>query len=171
MATRLQRLADHQAILEQMGRYTQAIDRCDLALLQSVFHSDGQVQFGTFNGNAAEFCVYNIPFIKENLVMGWHRIASISIDFQSPTRATAESYMLGNAAAQLPDGSLINCPDGMRYIDTWEKRDGQWRIAFRALVMDWNSNWPYSGRSDGFFAQFSHVGQRNTQDLSYSLKP
>lgn len=168
---RLEQLADREAILAQMGRYTHAIDRCDEDLLRSVFNEDGQVQFGTFDGSALEFCQQNIPFIKEHLLMGWHRIASITIDFTNNHQAQAESYMLGNAAASLPNGSQINCPDGMRYLDHWEKREGIWRISFRALVMDWNSNWPYSQRHDGEFSQYQRLGLRSQDDLSFSLKP
>ena len=71
LSQRIRAVVDCQAINDQMTRYIQAVDRCDLALLKSVFHADGVVDFGVFAGNAWEFCEQNIPFIKENLVMGW----------------------------------------------------------------------------------------------------
>lgn len=163
---RVRAVADRQAILDQMSRYCQAIDRCDLELLKSTFHQDGVVRFGIFDGNAWDFCDYDIPFIKENLVMAWHRYATVEIRLDGD-RALAESYMLGNAAAALPDGGLINCPDNMRYTDIWEKRDGVWRMYSRDLIMDWNACWPYSGRSDGYFSHFGHQGQRDETDLAY----
>ena len=85
-------------------------------------------------------------------------------------RATAESYMLGNAAAALPDGNKINCPDNMRYRDVWEKRDGVWRMWKRDLVMDWNACWAYAGRSDGRFADYRVHGTRGREDLTYQMK-
>lgn len=92
--------------------------------------------------------------------MGWHRFTTASIDFQSPTRALAESYMLGNAAARLPDQTLINCPDNIRYVDIWEEpADGMWRMAARDLVLDWNASWAYSGRADGLFMRFCRGGE------------
>ncbi len=170
LSKRIQAVADHQAILDQMARYCQAVDRCDLDLLKSTFHPDGVVDFGIFAGNAWDFCDYDIPFIEDNLVMGWHRFATIDIQLQSETRALAESYMLGNAAASFPDGQLINCPDNMRYLDVWEKRDGVWRMYSRDLVMDWNACWPYSGRSDGVFAAYQRQGCRGREDIAYQLK-
>ena len=63
-SARIRALADKQAIFEQMCRYIQAVDRCDLELLKSTFHHDGSVIFGIFDGNAHDFCDYDIPFIK-----------------------------------------------------------------------------------------------------------
>jgi hypothetical protein len=78
--------------------------------------------------------------------------------------------MLGNAAARLPDGQLINCPDNMRYMDVWEKRDGVWRMYSRDLVMDWNACWEYSGRTDGVFTAYKKQGCRGREDMAYQLK-
>lgn len=166
-AARIRTLADKQAIYDQMCRYIQAVDRCDLDLLKSVFHHDGSVIFGIFDGNAHEFCDYDIPFIKNNLIWAYHRIANIIIEVDGD-RATAESYMLGNAAAALPDGTKINCPDNMRYRDVWEKRDGVWKMLHRDLLMDWNAAWSFAGRSDGEFAAYRVQGARDRSDLTYA---
>ncbi|WP_300441909.1 nuclear transport factor 2 family protein [Zoogloea sp.] len=168
-SARIRALADKQAIYDQMCRYIQAVDRCDLELLKSTFHHDGSVIFGIFDGNAHDFCDYDIPFIKDNLVWAYHRIANVVIELDG-NRATAESYMLGNAAAALPDGNKINCPDNMRYRDVWEKRDGVWRMWKRDLVMDWNACWAYAGRSDGRFADYRVQGTRGREDLTYRMK-
>lgn len=167
---RLVKILDHQAIKDQMARYIQAVDRCDLGLLKSVFHADGVVDFGVYTGNAWEFCDQNIPFIKANLEMGWHRFSTVSIDLDGD-RARAESYMLGNAAMKMPDSEeLVNCPDVMRYLDVWEKRDGVWRLYSRDLILDWNTSWSYSGRTDGEFAQYRVQGQRDESDLVYQQR-
>lgn len=169
IAQRIRRVADQQAILEQMATYIRAVDRLDLELLKSTFHADGVVRFGIFDGNAHEFCDFDIPFIRDNLTMGAHRFSTATIEFQSDTRAVAESYMLGNAAAPTPDGTLLNFPDNMRYEDVWEKRNGAWRMYSRDLVLDWNAFWPYSQREDGAFAAFRR-GARDTSDASYALR-
>ncbi len=75
--------------------------------------------------------------------------------------------MLGNAGAALPDGSAFNCPDNMRYGDIWEKRDGEWKMLQRDLIMDWNAAWPYSGQEGGFFAEFKNRGVNDRSDLAY----
>ncbi len=168
ISERVAALADKQAIYDQMVRYLQAVDRCDLDLLKSTFHHDGTVIFGIFDGNAHAFCDYDIPFIKDNLIWGFHRIANVSIELNG-NRANAESYMLGNAAAATPDGN-INCPDGMRYRDVWEKREGTWRMLNRDLIMDWNACWKYSGQTEGDYAAFKQLGRRDRSDLAYQMK-
>lgn len=165
-SARLRALADRQQIYAQMARYCQAIDRCDVGLLKSVFHADATVQFGIFDGNAHDFADYNIPFIKDNLVVAWHRYSNVRIVLDGD-RAVAESYMLGNATAAVPDVGNINCPDAMRYADVWEKRDGVWRMASRALIMDWNACWQYTERDDGIFGLMTNKGQRGHGDLAY----
>lgn len=167
---RLRAVLDQQAIEDQMARYIQAVDRCDIELLKSVFHADGVVDFGVYAGNAWEFCDQNIPFIKANLEMGWHRFSTVSIELDGD-RAKAESYMLGNAAMKMPDSeALVNCPDVMRYLDAWEKRDGVWRLYSRDLILDWNTAWSYSGRTDGEFAQYQVQGLRDESDLVYQYR-
>lgn len=169
-SARIRALADEQAIRAQMCHYIQAIDRCDPELLKSTFHPDGSVIFGVFDGNAMDFCAWDIPFIRDNLLMGWHRVGNISIVLDGD-RAMAESYMLGNAAAALPaeyGGGVINCPDGLRYHDVWEKRDGTWRMFSRNLIMDWNACWPFSGSTEGLYASFN-TGRRDRSDPAYAL--
>lgn len=164
---RIRALADDKAIYRQMCRYIQAVDRCDLDLLKSVFHPDGEVEFGLFDGNTMAFCDWDIPFILNNLQMGWHRVANVDIRLNGD-RAVAESYMLGNAAAALPPehgGGLINCPDGLRYHDVWEKRDGVWRMLSRKLIMDWNACWAHTERPLPVFRR----GSRDRTDPAYAL--
>jgi hypothetical protein len=146
------------------------VDRRDLELLKATFHHDGEVIFGIFDGNAHEFCEFDVPFIKNNLIWSYHRVANatIVIDPQDPNKAYAESYMLGNASAQIPDGPQINCPDCMRYRDVWIKRDGVWRMWIRDLIMDWNGAWDYTQRDDGPMAQYTIKGHGDERDMIYS---
>ncbi|MNE78848.1 hypothetical protein D3C80_1752890 [compost metagenome] len=145
------------------------MDRLDLELLKSTFHADGEVHFGIFDGNAHGFCDFDIPFIRDNLTMGSHRFSTATIRFETDTRALSESYMLGNAAAPSPGGTMLNFPDNIRYLDVWEKRDGVWRMYCRELVLDWNAFWSYSQREDGLFTALSR-GARDLSDLSYALR-
>jgi hypothetical protein len=74
------------------------------------------------------------------------------IEFAGPDRALAETYAEvvqrypadGKAAlAQLSGGqqggtgSAAVLNSYVRYVDTFERRDGEWRIATRVVVQDW----------------------------------
>ncbi|MNY69000.1 hypothetical protein D3C86_2068600 [compost metagenome] len=57
---------------------------------------------------------------------------------------------------------------GGRYLDHYRKQDGQWKIARRTFVHDWNMNMPSSMADEGMFALFMR-GQRDKSDPSYQL--
>lgn len=169
MASPLQGLADKQAIAEQMARYCQAIDRCDADILLSVFHPGARCQMGVFDGPAEEFAAAIIPYLKTTLVTATHRVTNLWIRVEGE-RAVAESYMWGYAFDQAygVSGQPSDIPDGMRYADVWEKRDGLWKMTLRKLIMDWNACWPHSGNdADGLYAQLNR-GRRDRDDASYA---
>jgi ketosteroid isomerase-like protein len=167
----LQELAAKQAIEDQMARYCQAIDRCDPDILISTFHPDAVVDMGVFVGTPAAFAEAIIPYLKTTLVTATHRITNLLITVDGD-RAAAESYMLGYAWDALTNpASPADIPDGMRYTDIWEKRNGEWRLSMRRLIMDWNACWPHSGNyTDGMYAELKYRGKRDKTDLAYSEK-
>ena len=58
---------------------------------------------------------------------------------------------------------------GGRYLDRFERRDGQWKIAHRLYVMDWNINGASTAEwQHGLFGRLPH-GRIDMQDTSYDL--
>ena len=54
---------------------------------------------------------------------------------------------------------------GGRYLDRLERRGGEWRIAWRTYVMDWNRNVPSTCRWDeGIYARLRNRGARFPDD-------
>lgn len=61
---------------------------------------------------------------------------------------------------------------GGRYVDSLEKRDGEWRIALRRVVMDWNENWPgCTILDDGMSETLTLRGCRGHADPVFQNKP
>ena len=59
-----------------------------------------------------------------------------------------------------------------RYLDRFERREGEWRIANRQVVMDWNDNRPSGEILDqGMFATLQPRGERGAGDLVFSNVP
>ena len=57
---------------------------------------------------------------------------------------------------------------GGRYLDTFGRRNDEWRIVKRIFVMDWNQNVAAGARWDeGLHAQFSHRGAHYPNDILY----
>ncbi|HET8612859.1 MAG TPA: nuclear transport factor 2 family protein [Sphingomonas sp.] len=132
-------LAARSAIATNLARHSRGIDRNDLALLCSAYHPDAEVAYGMFEGPARDFA----GFLTEAMASGpvtQHRISNIFITVDGD-RARSETYVFAYTRTPEGDGSVQRLIGG-RYLDRHEKRDGEWRIAHRTYVMDWNANAP-----------------------------
>ncbi len=59
--------------------------------------------------------------------------------------AGSEAYFIAHHRSRVPDSELPTIVAlGGRYLDRFEKRDGDWRLVHRILVKDWQDTRPYS---------------------------
>lgn len=137
----LTELLERDAISQVLHRYTRAADRCDAELLASCYHPDAIDKHGPFAGSAQEFAEWVIGKQRTTSIITQHALANINIDFDE-TRATAWAETVFTAThVRPPDESFaepfIDTFWG-RYVDRFEKRGGEWRIASREVVHDWS---------------------------------
>lgn len=129
----LQRLLDRQDILDCVSRYARGLDRHDDAMVASAYHPDALDNHGDFTGSADAF----IPWANELHAADWdahqHHLTNHVCEIDGDV-AHAETYCIG--AFRRKDHSMVDMAGG-RYIDRLERRDGQWRIAARTVVMEW----------------------------------
>lgn len=138
----LQGLLDHRAIEDVILRYGRATDRCDEALLRSMFHDDAtESHGGLLQGSAADFCRHAIELLR-TVGPTAHYMTNIVIELNGDT-AFAETYGLAMHRI-LVDGAPYDSLFAGRLLDRFERRDGTWRIAHRDVVYDWNRDVPAS---------------------------
>lgn len=188
-ARQLQAITDRQEIEQVLKLYCRAVDRCDLDLLKSVYHPDGTDNHGMYSGNAHEFAEMLIPLLKKLLIDGMHTVTHATIDLHGDF-ATSEAYYwayqqayggveavtayFGKSYAQKAraEGTLDGPHDyfcGGRYIDLFERRNGQWRILRRQLTNEWNDVRPSTRIvSEGQLAHLNLPGRRDRSDPVYS---
>jgi hypothetical protein len=163
----LRALLDKQAIQEVLARYVRAIDRRDETLLRSVFHADAVDHHVGHRHPASEFCAWAIEFVS---AMGpvAHYLSPPLIELDGDV-ARSECYALAfhrlNHAGETFDNVI-----GARVLDRFERRAGDWRIAWRRVVYDWNRDMPVSetwGR--GFFPGFHAEGRKDRSDPLYDF--
>lgn len=94
-----------------------------------------------------------------------HNLSNILILLDG-VRARAMSNCVAYHQTAGPDGPFELIAGG-RYLDNLEKRGGEWRIAARVYVLDWNRSGPSSHSQDGLFAQLTNHGARYPDDLWY----
>ncbi len=131
---KLQLLVDKDEIRDVMYRYCRAVDRCDRELLESCYWPDARDHHGFFVGNAHAFVDYVIP-VLEHALSTTHQLGNVLIEVDGD-RACAESYVHVTHRLARPNGSLVDNKSNCRYLDSFERRGGEWKILFRAAVVD-----------------------------------
>src|SRR3954470_21034404 len=131
---KLQAIVDKDEIREVILRYCRAVDRCDRDLMKSCYWPDARDNHGFYSGNAHAFADYVIP-VLEQARSTTHSISNVLIEIDG-RRACGESYVHVTHRLEKPDGTLVDNKSNCRYIDLFERRDGEWKILFRAAVVD-----------------------------------
>lgn len=127
-------LLDRLEIEAVLARYARGVDRIDIPLIKSAFWPGAIDEHGTFNGPADAFADYlNVSLRRFQTTT--HVISNLHIELCGDT-AHVESYVTATHMLLPEDGNIRFTLAG-RYIDRMERRDGEWRIAHRMLVMDW----------------------------------
>jgi hypothetical protein len=165
---KLQELVDKDEIRDVMFRYCRAADRCDSALFKSCYWPDARDHHGFFVGNAHAFVDYVVPVLQQALSTT-HQLGNVLIELDGE-RACAESYVHVTHRLARADGTLVDNKSNCRYVDLFERRDGEWRILFRAAVVDTMYDEPVTVNAD--FSAFAGspvvplAGRRGADDPS-----
>jgi SnoaL-like domain len=133
----LQRLLDERAIERRLVDYCRGVDRGDKTLVASVYHPDGTDDHGSFKGLGVDFAEYVTRRLAERYEATMHTIANPVIEFTGPDTAHVESHVCARQRRSDAGGVVLETFGG-RYVDRFERRDGEWRIAHRTLVHEWD---------------------------------
>lgn len=185
---KLQRLLDESDIEKVLKLYCRAIDRLDLELLKSIYHPDATDDHGIFSGNAHEFAEFIVSTMRENILDGMHTVTHCTIDVDG-NFATSEAYysayqlcrggedfvkeFFGEryAEEQRQNGTIDNSHDFFnagRYIDLFERREGQWKVLRRKITSEWNVIRPSTRITDqGALGLLNLPGSRDKTDPVY----
>jgi ketosteroid isomerase-like protein len=147
---RLQVLLDKEQIRDVTYRFARGVDRHDWELIRSCYHDDAVDRHGIFNGPANEYIEWVMENVPKLATATTHHVSNGQIDVQGDV-AYCESYVLANHRYERNDGTSADFLCGARYVDRFERRDGEWRIAHRQLLWDWV-------RDDKLEAEFEAVG-------------
>ena len=158
MANTLDSLIAKQDITELIYLYMRGLDRWDSELLHSLFTDDAWCEYGFMNGNAPDFIEFAIGALAAHEA-NQHFVGNILIDVEGD-EAFGEVYF--NAYHKVPgETGFDDVIIAGRYLDRYERRNGEWKFAYRSEWVDWSNtattNDPYfemapdglvSGRKD-----------------------
>lgn len=135
-------LARHLAeaeIQRVLHRYCRGIDRRDMALVRTCYHPDARDDHGDIVCGVDE-AIEHFEKTLRRFERTMHFLGNIVIE-PSPSldRARSEAYLIAmhrlraNASKPARDFWV-----GLRYIDDFALRDGEWRIANRVCAFEWS---------------------------------
>lgn len=165
---RLQALADREAIRDCLYRYCRGIDRCDEEALRSAYWPDGTDRHGAYQGSAAGFVDAALQQLRTAGRMV-HLVGNILIELHGD-QAAVESYFVAFQEEKAADGGASETLLCGRYVDRFEKRGDEWRVAARTVAYDWKRSTPLPEplSAEGFGVR-QPTGARKPADPVYEL--
>lgn len=167
-ARQLEQLQDRQAIRDRLYSYHRAVDRADKDGLLDVYWPGAVERHGAFKGPSREFVEWGLS-LRDTFETSAHQMHNVLIELLGE-RALVESAF--TSLSRRRDASANVRVDLLcgRYLDCFEKRRGEWRIASRDVVFDWlEQPAPTSGSHPDRFGHRQPVGAPSQDDLLYDL--
>lgn len=168
----LESLADREAIRDGLYRYCRGIDRADEAMLRSAYWPDAEDCHGAWRGSAAGFIERALVQLRAG-GRGVHQVSNVLIELHGEphgTRAAVESSFFAlQTTAAAPAQCTLLCG---RYLDRFEKRGTEWRIAERTVVYDWIEERAcpaFASEDATLFGRRQPTGRRDGGDPLYAF--
>jgi len=142
----LQQLLDRAEIEDAIRRYARGVDRGDWEAVRSTYHPDARDEHGEYKGDIDGL----IKWLEQRFAgidNSMHFLGNCLIEFAGPGLALVETYFVSRRLRPPIDGEtrLAGPCDAMsreawgRYLDRFERRQKQWRVAQRIVVLEASS--------------------------------
>jgi len=155
-------LLDRVQIHDALMRYSRGVDRGDGELVMSCFHPDATLDMGRGPMSPAALAE---GIAKMTATGTMHFIGNEYVEVDGDN-AYSETYFISYATIT-DSGTSASRSRGGRYLDRFERRDGEWKIPRRLLVDEW-------GRLDDLPAPLAppagRVGLRSKDDPVYTFR-
>jgi ketosteroid isomerase-like protein len=157
----LRSLLDKAQIHDTLMRYSRGVDRGDGELVVSCFHPDAALDMGRGPMLPAALAE---GIAKMTATGTMHFIGNEYVEVDGDS-AYSETYFISYATIT-DSGQSATRSRGGRYLDRFERRDGEWKIARRLLVDEWSrlDDLPAPPTSAGL------VGLRSKDDPVYTFR-
>ena len=171
LESRLRELLHKREIHELLMRYCRGINRADRELIASCFHPDALDDHGTFTLSGPTIAeklhaILNPPANEDTPSAGAFFIGNELVEIEGNV-AWAETYWI-SYGEQKRGGSGYLRARCARFLDRLERRDGQWRIAYRVVADEWSRVDAIVERSPD--ARGLRRGLRSKRDAVYAIR-
>ncbi|ABW14082.1 nuclear transport factor 2 family protein [Frankia sp. Mgl5] len=159
----IQQLLDKQAIREATMRYCRGVDRCDPDLISSAYHPDAIDDHGDqrYSGRTVG---RGVADLVRSAKVSMNQVTNQLITLHDDRTAGCETYFTVWRSIETEGEDRVLLAIG-RYIDRFERREGEWKIAHRLVIVDLTHVVPASGLMR---PSRPGLGSRDRNDPSYA---
>ncbi len=122
-----------------IARLARGEDRRDAAYISASYWPDSVTDYGVFKGNFDEYLAWVVPG-ADAISNTQHHIGQSHIELDGDS-ARVETQVISYHRIDYGNKDEHDTVIGGRYLDVFEKRDGDWRIASRLMLYDWFQDW------------------------------
>jgi hypothetical protein len=130
---RLQELLDRQDIHDCLVRFSRGMDRFDRETYLSAFWDDAEMAAGPYVGSIQGCWDWAVPMHEAGQIATQHSLLNVTYDIEGDTAHTETYYMF---VGRNRDETVWIA--GGRYVDRFERRGDEWRIALRTNAIEWS---------------------------------
>lgn len=160
-------LLAERSIARVLASYARGIDRVDLELVRRCYWPDATDDHGGYSGGVDGFLAF-VAAALARFERTNHFLGNVLIDADLDRGvARAETYCVAYHRYTDADGHPTDMTAGLRYVDRFERRHGEWRIARRVCAYDWRRVDVVDG--DGGFAAGYQRGRRGPDDIVWHV--
>ena len=163
LEARLRKLVDKDDIADVLARYCRGVDRCDLDLIASAFHPDAVDEHSYRLLTGTEVGPFLVERMRTTFKASLHSLLQSRIEIDGDT-ATGETYYVAWLLSEQEGKERIDQAEG-RYIDRFERRDGEWRIAHRVVLPEMSAS--LDRPTQDLVKHMSDKPERSQADISY----
>jgi uncharacterized protein (TIGR02246 family) len=140
-ADEIERLLDERALRRLVELYAQAADRRDADLFARIMTSNVVIEGEGFKLEGRDQ-IRGIPAMIEARFLSTNHFVMNHVVAIDGAQATGETYCLAYHRYDAPDGTPMTLDWAIRYQDRYRRDEGEWRIAYRKLIVDWEKRTP-----------------------------
>jgi hypothetical protein len=157
---------DVQAIRNALMRYCRGVDRCDADLITSAYHPDATDEHGskTFTGQTVGQGLVDLTASSR---VSSHQVTNQLIELTGTDSAGSETYYTAWQTLDRDGQEFLMLSLG-RYLDKFERRNGEWKIAHRLVVVELTHLVPSAGPME---PSRPGLASRSRNDPSYEVLP
>ena len=145
-------------------RYTRGVDRHDRPLMLSAYWPEAYDEHGVAEGVAADFVDWAIGWHSDNQSKHQHIITNSTVELDGDSAHGETYYTFWGENREGPPTLAFG-----RYVDRFQRRNGEWRIVHRVCVNEFTGNFSATPITAEWARMLYKSGpsRRDIGDISY----